>query len=136
MSGRGKERWKFRFLGYFFKAKTEECNQNNWSFFDKFRMFMVGSDTYFLEVSAHVSLKVATKDYLRGPKKSKNLALLSLSSKTKRLECDQKDWSVFDQFGISMPCSVIYFLKVDARVSLKVATKGSFRNKNYGNLDF
>ena len=32
---------------------------------------MVGSDTYFLEVGAHVSLKVATKDYFRGKKTQK-----------------------------------------------------------------
>ena len=34
-------------------------------------------------------------------------------------ECDQKISNVFDQFGITMPCSATYFLKVGARVSLK-----------------
>ena len=32
---------------------------------------MAGSDTYFLEVSAHISLKVATKDYSRDKKAMK-----------------------------------------------------------------
>ena len=36
-----------------------------------------------------------------------------------------------------MPCTDTYFLKVGARVSLKVANKGSIRGKkNRENLDF
>ena len=54
-------------------------------------MLMVGSDTYFLEVGAHVSLKVATKDYFRG-KKPPKLALLSLLPKAETWELI----SVFD----------------------------------------
>ena len=38
---------------------------------------MLGSNTYFLEVSAHVSMKVANKGSFRG-KKSENLAFLRL----------------------------------------------------------
>ena len=38
-------------------------------------MLLSGLDTYFLEISAHALLKVATKRSFRG-KKSKNLALL------------------------------------------------------------
>ena len=34
-----------------------------------------------------------------------------------------------DQFGITIPCSTTYFLEVGARLSLKVATKGSLRGK-------
>ena len=37
--------------------------KQNRSFSNKFRMFMAGSDTYFLEMSVHVSLKGATTDY-------------------------------------------------------------------------
>ena len=45
--------------------------------------------------------------------------------------------NVFDQFSITIPFSATYFLEVDARVSLKVATKGSRRGKkNSENLDF
>ena len=41
----------------------EVCDQKNRSFSDKSGMVIVGSETYFLELSAHVSLKVASKDY-------------------------------------------------------------------------
>ena len=44
-------------------------------------------------------------------------------------ECGQKFWSVFNQFDITIPSSAIYFQGVDARVSLKVATKGSPKDK-------
>ena len=44
-------------------------------------------------------------------------------------KCDQNDWYVLDQFGITIPCSTTYFLEVGARLSLKVATKGSLRGK-------
>ena len=60
-----KKLWKFRFSDYLSKAKTEEYDQTNRSFSDKFTMLMLGSNTYFLEVSAYVSLKVASKDYFR-----------------------------------------------------------------------
>ena len=50
------------FLSCFFKAKAEECDQKHWSFFDQFRIIMPSPDAYFLEVSANVSLKVATDD--------------------------------------------------------------------------
>ena len=45
--------------------------------------------------------------------------------------------NVFDQFGITIPCSATFSLEVGARISLKVATKGSVRGKkNSENLDF
>ena len=43
---------------------------------------------------------------------------------------DQKVRNVFDQFGITIPCSATFFPEVGACVSLKVATKGSVRGKN------
>ena len=52
-------------------------------------------------------------------------------------ECDQKVCNVSDQFGITIPCPSIYFLEVEARVLLKVATKVSPRGKtNSENSDF
>ena len=51
-------------------------------------------------------------------------------------ECDQKHWIAFDKFGILIRCLATYFLEVGARVWLKVATKDSFRGKNYEDLDF
>ena len=54
-------------------------------------MFTSGLDTYFLEVSADASLKVATKDSFRGKKKSKYLAFLGYFSEAKTEECNQTD---------------------------------------------
>ena len=56
---------KFRFSGCFSKAKTEDCDQKSWNFSNKHGMIMPGSDTYFLEVNAHVSLREATDDSFR-----------------------------------------------------------------------
>ena len=50
-------------------------------------MDMSGLDTYFLEVSAHVLLKAATKSSFRG-KKSEHLALLGYFSESKTEEYD------------------------------------------------
>ena len=55
---------KFWFLGYFSKAKTEECDQNNWSDCDKFGMVISCSAAYFMEVGARISWKVAMKVFL------------------------------------------------------------------------
>ena len=52
-------------------------------------MIMPGSDTYLLEVSAHVSLKVATDDSFRDKETMKNW-FLGCISKAKMEECDQK----------------------------------------------
>ena len=52
-------------------------------------------------------------------------------------ECDEKVWNAFNQFDITVPYSITYFLEVGACVSLKVATEGSLRGKKYSeNLDF
>ena len=52
-------------------------------------------------------------------------------------ECNQKVWNVFNQFDITIPCSATYFLEVGARVSFKIAIKGSPRGKKYSeNIDF
>ena len=60
-----KKLWKLRFLGCFSKAKMEECDQKDWNISDKFAVIMPDSDKDFLEVSAHVSLKVATDNSFR-----------------------------------------------------------------------
>ena len=52
-------------------------------------------------------------------------------------EFDQKVWNDFHQFAIAIPCLATYFLEVGARLSLKVATKESFRGKKDSKkLDF
>ena len=53
-------------------------------------MLLFGLDTYFLEVSAHPLLKVATKGSFKD-KKSENLAFSGYFSKAKREECNKKD---------------------------------------------
>ena len=58
----------------------------NRSLFDKFKMLVASSDTYFLEVSAHVSLKVATKDSFRD--KKTYFKFLGYFSKAKTEECN------------------------------------------------
>ena len=95
---------------------------------DQFGISIPCSATYFLEVGADVSLKVATKGSIRG-KKLWKIRFLGSFSKAKTEECDLKVWNVFDQFGISIACSDTYILEFGARVSLEVATKGSIRDK-------
>ena len=52
-------------------------------------------------------------------------------------EGDQNVWNVFNQFDITISSVATYLVEVGARVSLKVATKGSPRGKkNTENLDF
>ena len=72
-SFRDKKLWKFSFLGYFSKAKTGKCTQKSPSFSNEFRILMADSDKYFLEVRAHVSLKVATNNSPRHKKNYENL---------------------------------------------------------------
>ena len=43
----------------------------------------------------------------------------------------------FDQVGITIPCSATYFLEVDARLSLKVASQMSSKDKkDFEKLEF
>ena len=56
-----KELLKLRFLDYFSKTKKEQCNRNDWSASDTFRIITPCSSTFHLEVNAPVSLKLATK---------------------------------------------------------------------------
>ena len=63
---RGKKLWKLRFSGYFSKAKTEECDQKNWSECNKIGMNISSTATNFLEVGACFSLKVASKALFTG----------------------------------------------------------------------
>ena len=68
---------------------------------DKFGMLMSCLDTYFLEVSAQVLLKIATKGSFRG-KKSKRRSTTKLC--------------FFHNFGTFILCSDTYFLEGSARV--------------------
>ena len=76
----------------------EECDQNVWNDFDEFDIGRPFSTTYFLEVGARVSLKLATKGFLR-VKKLWKLSYWGCFFKTKTEECNQKVWDAFDQIG-------------------------------------
>ena len=113
----------------------EECDQKVWNFFNQFDIILLCLAAYFPEVGARVSLTVVNKGSTRG-KKLWKFRFLGCFSKAKIEECDQKVWNAFNQFDITLPCSVRYFLEVGARVSLKVAIKGPRRGKeNSENLD-
>ena len=73
-------------------------------------------------------MKAATKDFLE-VKKFLKLRLLDTFSEAKTEECDQEDWSVFNKFGIMIPCQATDHLEVGAPVSPKAATKASLRCK-------
>ena len=75
---------KLAFSAYYSKAKTEECNQNNLCFSDDFGRFIPWTTTYFLEVSARVSAKVATNGSFRGKRTSKNRIFEAIIRKQKR----------------------------------------------------
>lgn len=81
---------------------------------------MVGADTYFMEVNGHVSLKLATKDYLEMKK---------YLSKAKTKECNQKNQISSDKLGMILPSSITCFLEISAHVTLKLVTINSFRDK-------
>ena len=114
---REKKLWTFRFLGYISKTKTEKCEQIFYNVFHQFGITIPCTARYSLEVAACVSLKVATKVSLRSNKTQK-FYFLGYFSEAKTKKCDQKVSNIFDQFGITIPCSATYFLGVGARVSL------------------
>ena len=89
-------------------------------------MLLPVSDIYFLEVNAHVYLKVATKKYFRG-KNLREFRFYRFFLKQKRKSVTKKLEVFFDKSGMLMPYSDKYILKLSALVSLKVATKEGIR---------
>ena len=85
-------------------------------------MLMSCSDICLLEVGARVSLKVATKEYVRGYKTLK-IQIFRLLFQAYTEECDQKNQSFSGKFGMLMTRSDTYFLELSALISLKVTTK-------------
>ena len=83
---------KLRLFDYFLNAKTEECDQEDWSEFDKIGIKNTCSSADHLEVSAPTSLIAATKAYLIG-KKLWKLRFSGYISKPTPEECEQKNWS-------------------------------------------
>ena len=63
-----------RFLGCVSKPKMqEECDQNVWNVFNQLDIPTTGWPTYFVEICASVSLKVATRSSVKGKKYSESL---------------------------------------------------------------
>ena len=62
---------------------------------DKFGMLISGLDTYFLEVSAHALLKVATETSFSGKK----------ITKFSEAKTEEYDFCFFHNFGTFLPCS-------------------------------
>ena len=89
-SCRNKKLWKFSFSCCFSKAKTEKCDQQVWNVFHEFTVGKPCPATYFLEVGARASLKLATKVFLRGKKNSENLAFQVALLKQKRRNAAKK----------------------------------------------
>ena len=79
----------------------------------------------------------ATNGSGRVKKKLWKYRSLGSFSKAKVEDCYQNVWNVYDQFGITIPCSATYFMEVGSYVSLKMAIKVFLRaKKNSKNLDF
>ena len=72
----------------------EECNPQK-SFFDKFGMLMPNSGTYLLEMSAHISLKVATKGSF-GAKKFRKFSIFQA------IILKQKGRSATEKIGVCL----------------------------------
>ena len=58
---RRKKTLKIEIFRLLYKAETEECDQEDWSFSDKIGIITPCSSTYHLELGAPVSLKLTTK---------------------------------------------------------------------------
>ena len=92
-------------------------------------MFIPCSAIYFLEVIAHLSLKLATD----GPficKKISKMSIFEAINLSKR-RSSSINLCFWEDFRTFKPCTTTYFLEVSAHVSLKGATSGFFRCKKH-----
>ena len=78
----GKKTLKIYNFKLLFQSKNGAVRPKKLSLSDKFGKLISGLDTYFLEVSPHALLKVATKTSFNG-KKSENLAFLGYFFRSK-----------------------------------------------------
>ena len=104
------------------RPKSWKCFWSIWHHYTLFSYIFSGS-------RCTLSMKVATKVSIKVKKQLSKFRFLGCFSKSKTEECNLKVGNVFDQFGIPIRCSATYFLEVGARPSLKVARKGSIRDK-------
>ena len=123
-------------MGYFSKAKSEECNQKTRSFCSTFGITIRRLAKCYAEVIAHVPQKVATKSSFRGKNTQKKKRFSKYFSKAKREEGNQEHWTVCNNFGIIILFEDTYSLKVGTLFSLKVATKVFLEVKIFLKLRF
>ena len=81
-----------------------------------------------MEVTALVSLKVATIRHFRG-KKPSQINIFKAIFKAKTNKCAQSNLCFSHTFEIFIPCLTISFGEVTAGFSLNVATNGSLRGR-------
>ena len=105
-----------------------EYDGSNSCFYDGFRRSIPCSNIYFLQISARVSLKVATNGSCKVKKKIENLSFLFLGyySKAKEEELEQGSFCFSEYFETCLPCYASYYVEVCLPFSLRVATKCHF----------
>ena len=81
----------YYFLGYYSKAKAEECDQYNLCFCDYFQRSIACIKTYCLERNVHISMVVTTKDSFRGKKTLVNYYLSRYYTNTNTERYNQID---------------------------------------------
>ena len=101
------------------------------SFSNKFSIIIPCEATYSLEVSARVSLKMATRVF-----SELKFRFLNYFSKAKTEKYDQKTRSAPDQIGIITTCSVSYHLEVNATVHWKQPPKPLYKVKKLRKVRF
>ena len=93
-------------------------------------MFIPCSAIYFLEVIAHLSLKVATSGPFRCKKTSKMSIFEAITlRKNEVVRSIYEFWKMLERLNT-------YFLEVSADVSLKGGTSGIFRGKKHTKWQF
>ena len=124
---RGKKTLKTEIFRLLFYAETEKYNQEDWNISDTFGIITLLLPTYHLEVGVPFSVKLATKASCESKKTFLN---------EKSRSATKKKSSLSDKFGMLLFGLDTYFLEVSAHPLLKVATKGSFKDKKSENLAF
>ena len=123
-----KRLWKIGFLGCFSIAKTDECALKVGIILDQFGITIPCSATYFVEVAARDSLKVATKGSIKG-KKTLKMQIFPLFFFSKNGRVRPKSLNYF--WSISHHHTLLNYIFSGSRCTpfIELATKGSIRRK-------
>ena len=123
---------KLTFLRLFLKHKLRSAFFSL-GFSHTFEIFLPCLIIFFDEVTANVSLNVATNGSL-ADRKPQKWAFWWYYFKAKMDECNQSNLCFMNNFEGLIPWTTIYFLEVCARVSPKVTTNGIFRAKQISKI--